>query len=83
MLWYAMIDTCAVLRYITLRYRYHVTIDTCAMLRYLFYVTSSHVMLRYVALSSLESAALSMPRYSERGHREYTQGLLRSNVDPR
>ena len=83
MVWYAMIDTCVVLRYITLRYRYHVTIDTCAMLRYLFYVTSSYVMLRYVALSSLESAALSMPRYTERGHREYTQSRGIPDVDPR
>ena len=83
MVWYAMIDTCVVLRYITLHYRYHVTIDTCAMLRYLIYVTLCYVMLRYVALSSPDSAALSKPRHTERGHREYTQSLLRAKVDPR
>ena len=50
MLWYAMIDTCAVLRYITLRYRYHVTIATCAMLRYLIHVTLCYATLCYVML---------------------------------
>ena len=61
MVWYAMIDTCVVLRYITLRYRYHVTIDTCAMLRYLIYVTLCYVMLRYVALWLCVSLLLSLP----------------------
>ena len=42
-----MIDTCAEIRYVTLRYRYHVMIDTCAMLRYLMSVTLCYVMLRY------------------------------------
>ena len=74
---------CVTLYYITLSLSCHDRNMCYVTLSYLFYVTLCYVMLRYVALSSLESAALSMPRYTERGHREYTQSRGIPDVDPR